>query len=293
MPYYTRELTKTFDAGATPRLDLRTVNGAVSARGEDRQDVRVIATVRFRAETDEEVAELQRAIDDGMYADGDRVSVHAPEAGGGSFLGVMRGVFRYRRHLEIDLDVRAPRGASLTLHHVNRPVELRQLGGDIHVHMVNGRFEVIDAGGDLDFYHVNGHGSVRNVAGAVEMHYTNGHVEVERVAGDTRLHLVNGRVDVLDAGASVSVKGVSGTYSFSGPVRGDVTMSNAHGRITLNVPRDSRFRLDAQSAIGQVSSELEVRDGGDGLGDAPRVSLRSETGRIELRQLRQAEPAGV
>ena len=71
-------------------------------------------------------------------------------------------------------------------------------------------------------------------------------------------------------------------------------MANSHGKITLNLPHDSRFRLDADSSLGSVTSELAVHDTGRSSdGDAPLVSLHSETGRIEIRATREAATAGV
>jgi DUF4097 and DUF4098 domain-containing protein YvlB len=205
----------------------------------------------------------------------------------------LREIFGHGRHLEIDVQVLAPRGCSLALRLANGPTTVAQIGGDARIHMVNGRFELADVGGDLTVHHVNGRGAVRNIAGSVEMHYTNGALEIDRAGGDVNLHLVNGRVEIRHAGSSVNVRGVSGSIDLTGAIRGDVKVSNSHGRITLNVPGNSRFKLDARSAIGTVSSELDVRDVAGVQGDAPHVDLRSETGRIELRALRQAEPAAV
>ena len=293
MPNHTREISRTFDCGSEPRIDIRMVNGRVEVQGEERADVRVGAVVRFRAASDDEANELMRALEDGIYADGDQVCVHSPDAEDGSLFGALREIFGRGRHLEIDLEVVAPRGCSLALHLVNGSVTVARVGGNARVHMVNGRFEVADVGGDLAIHHVNGRGAVRNIAGSVDMHYTNGALEIERAGGEVNLHLVNGRVEIRDAGSSVNVRGNSGSFELTGAIRGDVKVSNSHGRITLNVPGDSRFKLDARSSVGTVSSELDVRDSAGVQGDAPFVSLRSETGRIELRALRQAEPAGV
>ena len=200
MPNFVRELTRTLQAGTAPRLDIRTLNGKVKVTGEDRGDVLVRATVSGRAEFEADLDRLVAAFEDGIRADGDRVLVHEPDEDRGSVFGAFRGGFRFHRRLAIDIEVLAPRGCSLSLHHVNGPVDLREIGGDVGVQMVNGRFDVVDAGGDIDFRHVNGHGLLRNVAGAIDMHYTNGHLEIERASGNINLHLVNGRVDIREAG---------------------------------------------------------------------------------------------
>lgn len=293
MARYERELSRTLDCGATPRIDVRTVDGPAEVRGEDRAGVRVTAIVRFRADTDEEADSIMRAVEAGIHGDVGHVYVHSPATEDGALLGPVRHVFGRHRHIEMDVEIVAPRGSSLALRHVNGSVELRGIGGDVTVHMVNGRFEASQIGANLTVHHVNGRAIVRDVGGNIEISHTNGAIDVERARGDVRLQLVNGSADIAEAGGSVAVKGVSGAYTFSGAVHSNVTMSNARGSIILNLPRDSRFQLDAESALGGVTSELSISESETGSGKAPRVKLRSEIGRIELRALREPAPAVV
>jgi putative adhesin len=293
MPEYTREISRTIACGPAPHVEIRTVHGSIKVRGEERADVHVLARVHFRAGTDHEAAELMRAVEDGIYGDGGRVVVRADEEERSSLMGALQHVFGRSRHLRIDLDVSAPRGCSLTLRHVNGDVDVRAIGGDARVHMVNGRFDATDIGGDLSLRHVNGRAGLRKVEGSVDVRHTNGALEVARTGGDLKLHLVNGRVDIVDAGRSVTVKGVSGAHTLTGAVRGDLSMTNAHGQIRLHLPLESRFELDAESALGSVTSDLEVRHGPAGAGVVPRVRLRSETGSIQLKRLRDEEPVGA
>jgi hypothetical protein len=293
MPRYTREIVRSLEAGPTPKLEIRGLHGSVKVRGEERPDVRIEATIHLRAATDEDAEDVIRAVSEGIYAEEDRVYARSPEPEHDSLFGALHRFLHDHGRLEIDWEVAVPRGASLSLNLVNGPVDVSGIDGNVSGHIVNGRFNLTDVGGDLRFHHVNAKGAVRGVGGSVDMHYTNGDLDVERVAGDVNLHLVNGHVQIADAGRDAHVQGVSGAFVLTGAVRGDVSMSNSHGRITLNVPPESHFRLDADSSLGSVTSELEVRTGGGDTGDAPRVSLHSETGSIELRALRQRETADV
>jgi hypothetical protein len=294
MPNYTREVVRSFETGPAPRLDVRTTNGSVTVRGEDRQDVAIHAWARFRAPDDEAAEELVAAIEQGIYHEEDRVNAHAPDSEGDAPLfGVLRHMTAHRTRLELDFDIAAPRGCSLSLRMVNGSLEVREVGRDVKGHIVNGRYELSDLGGDLSMQYVNARGTLRRIAGSVDLSYTNGDLDVEGVGGSFDLHLVNGRVDIRNAAGKVSARGVSGSYSLTSAIRDDVTMSNAHGRIVLAVPSDSRFKLDATSSLGSVTSELDVRERGAGHGEAPSVTLRSETGSIELRTKRERTTAGV
>ena len=294
MTQYTREITRTLECGPGPRIEIRTVHGPVRVRGADHTGVHLAATLRFRAESDEEADELVEAFESGLSVEGERVRIQAPALEGGRKLfGGLRGAFGSHHRVEIELSVSAPWGASVSIHHINGIIELQELQGDARVRLVNGDVNARDIGGSVRMSHVNGKTIVRNAGGRVDVHQTNGDVEVVRTGGDIKLNIVNGRVDIREPGRAVAVRGVSGAYSLSGPIRDHVSMANGHGTITLNLPRDSRFQLDARSALGRVTSELEVREG-DGAGArAPRVSLRSETGSIELRALREAAVGGV
>lgn len=288
MSSYTRETSKTFACGPSPRLDIRTVNGPIRVRGQDREDVYVVARVRYRADNDDDAEAVMSAVEAGIYADGDLVTVRSPDLESHSFFDAFRSILGSHRHFELDLEVFAPRACSLSLQHENGRVQLKWIGGDARVHMVNGRFEAMDIGGALDVHQVNGRCDIENVAGAVSVYHTNGAIGIENSGGNIDLRLVNGSVEVVNPRASVNIKGVGGAYTLQGAVHGDVTISNSHGRITLNLTRDSRFHLDAESEVGTVTSELEVRDNDLQATHSalPRVHLRSQTGKIELRALR-------
>jgi hypothetical protein len=293
MPSYEREVVRTFEAGGQPRLDVRTISGSVTASGEDRADVSITARASFRAADDAEADELMAAIAEGINHQHGRVNAHAPDLERGSLFGIGRRFPGRGSRFELDFDVRMPLGSSLGVKIVNGSLEVARLGGEARIHIVNGRFELTDVGGDVSMHYVNARGSLHRVGGALDVDYTNGDLDAEDVAGALDLHLVNGRVGIRNPGGSVKVRGVSGAYELTGQVRGDVSMTSAHGKILLNVPRDSRFRLDATSTLGSVTSELDVREAGGGQGDAPNVSLHSETGRIEIRALRETAPAAV
>lgn len=289
----TRKVEVTVSAGTRPLVDVRNLHGTIRLRGEDRIDVQVRATLKLttdsEAEADEMAGELQR----GIRADGGRVHVHYPRSEGRSGFGRLRDTAEQGGRLEIDYEIAAPSGSSVELSLVNGTVAVQAIEGRARIRMVNGNFEVQDIGQDVSMQYVNAGGSVRRTGGQVHVHYTNGGLEVVEPDGEVSVHVVNGRVEVKNARAAVNMRGVSGTYILSGPIGAEVKIWSGQGSIRLDLPEDSRFELDAKSTLGSVTSELDVRDGGGGRGRLPRVRLRSEVGSIELRKLREPEPAGV
>jgi DUF4097 and DUF4098 domain-containing protein YvlB len=289
---YEREITRYFQTGLAPRLDIKAVNGAITVLGEDRGDVFVRARARFRAHSDEEAADLVRSIEAGIRAEGDVVTVHAPDSGDGFRSGFG---FGSDRHLHLDFEVMVPREASLEMVSVNGGVEVRSLGGNATIRMVNGGYHLEGLGGAVSFRSVNGEGAIRDVSGDLEMDYKNGRTSVEHIGGNVTLNALNSRVEITGAGAAVSLRVLNGAVRISGPVGGDVSIDLKNGNIVLIVPPDSRFDFDASSELGAVTSDLPVRETTAPSGEArlPRVKLHTHSGSIRLEVMRQAEAAGV
>ena len=298
MPNYHRETSRTLDAGRQPAIEVRNPNGSVRVRGEDRGDVYIVAKATFSAVSEDEAAGLLRAIEEAIELQGNNsVRVQSPEAGRPGFLpGFVSGALGWGHGLQLDYEIVAPHGSSAVIQLVHGHAEARQIGGDVRVHLVNGSFRLEDIGADAAVRMLNGNGNAVRIAGDVDVTMTNGRLELEAPGSDTEFQIVNGDVDIKHAGGDIRGHGISGRIELEGAIRGDVTLHTGHGRIVLKVPAHSRFELDAQSILGSVTSELDVRDvegGGRPGPETPRVTLRIQTGNIELRRLREAEPASV
>jgi hypothetical protein len=300
MPAFNRETTLNLEAGDRPEIHVSNVRGNVRVRGDDRNDVQVTARARFDAASDAEADEMLADLTRHIRAEYGRVEIKSPRGerhrsfrfgrGGGGRWAWAAALQFGESATSIDYEVLAPRGHSVDLKLVHGDAVVQAAGGGLRAHLVNGACTLEDVHG-VSAHLVNGVATLLRASGNVDLKLTNGRLLLQDVRGNTTFHLVNGNAEILDPSGSVNGSCVSGRLEFTGAVRSDVSLHTAHGGIVLTVPADSRFRLDAWSGLGSVTSELEVRDAGPGAGPAPSVSLRTETGSIELRRLR--EPATV
>jgi DUF4097 and DUF4098 domain-containing protein YvlB len=102
--------------------------------------------------------------------------------------------------VNVDFEVRLPRGLNLFAKTVNGSVEVRDIGGDVRAHTVNGKI-VVAARGNVEAHTVNG--SIQATMGetswrgAREFHTVNGGITLELPAGastDVRAHVTNGEI---------------------------------------------------------------------------------------------------
>jgi hypothetical protein len=66
-------------------------------------------------------------------------------------------------------------------------------------------------------------------------------------------------------------------------------MTSRHGGISLRLPGDARFRVDAEAERGEVISDFHVDEERSGPDGAHQLKLRTQRGNIRL----QTFPEGV
>ncbi len=293
METYTRELSRTLSTNASPSIDVSAIDGSISVRGEERNDVYLHVSARIRAETASDTDELMRRIAEGIEARGDYVKVHTPRdrAGGGNlFRGLRDMLSALNDGVHIDFELVVPRGSRADLKVVNGEASAQDILGDVNVQTVNGAIRLTGIGGNAAARTVNGKIGIERCDGDVSVNQKNGDVELRQVRGRCSLRMLNGSLQIVEAGSAVHAHSLSGEMSYRGAVRGDVSLNSSHGSIDCFVPRDARFSLDAMSHLGSVTSELPVNESGGSGGGVPHVSLRSQTGSITLHAL---EPAAT
>src|SRR5205807_3613006 len=104
----------------------------------------------------------------------------------------------------------------------------------------------------------------------------NNSVDVQHIEGDLRADSSYQNVSIRDAGGSVTVNSRNGDLlvSFVRPPQKNIQISSRYGNITLELPSNSSFSLDARTEFGQIDSEFE------GLNTSTARRERSLTGRF-------------
>ena len=110
--------------------------------------------------------------------------------------------------------------------------------------------------------------------------------------GTLDLDTSNGAVDVVADDVAIDVETSNGAITFEGrPAAGSHRFETSNGAVTLVLPADAAFELDAETSNGKVTSDFEglgepARAVKGRVGEAPGASIRVRTsnGGIGVRQ---------
>ena len=166
-------------------------------------------------------------------------------------------------HSSVDVS----RAADVTIVAPHSDVRARAIDGDLRVSSSNSNLQLSSIAGELDVQAEQCSVTVDDVKGSVAIETTHGDVVVKNFYEGVRVE--------------TSYRDV--TLTTAQEPTGDIEVQNNHGQIKLVLPQSSRFRLDAQSANGQIQPigfgqlEQKVRNslvselGSDG----PTIKLRT------------------
>jgi hypothetical protein len=250
------------------RLEMRTHNGRVEITGVPGET----ATVRARIEIDSryEADGLAERVAAGIAFAGATLSIDSPEL---------------NRRCRVYYEVSVPLATQAQVIVANGPVGVRGIEGPVKVTVANGPLDVERVGGLVEVQLANGPVMIRECKGQVEAQIANGPLHVDRTAGPLDLRVSNGPVRLEEVGAGIEASVTNGHIAYRGTIGGDFDLRSHRGEIVLELPRDSRFELDAEAERGEVYSDFVVNQGVSSASTSapvPRLFLRSDRGRIRL-----------
>lgn len=140
-----------------------------------------------------------------------------------------------------------------------------------------------------------GSGSIRAAAanGSIEATAGSGSIEIGQTGpGAVDVSTGSGRITIRGAQGSVKASTGSGSISADGMVAGDWNLNTSSGTVSLTLPPDAAFDLDARTSSGSVESDHPITMAGSidrrhlqgkVRGGGPRLDLRSSSGSIRIR----------
>jgi DUF4097 and DUF4098 domain-containing protein YvlB len=260
-------LTKSFKTGKSPRLIVELHNGAVEITANAESGIDAKVTKEARAETDAAAKEALKSLEVKMEQEGDTVRIKA-----GKLEGEKRTI-----HVVASAVLRVPPGTTLDVQTANGAVHLTGAAGNARIRTANGAIHVKDCKSTLD------------------LHTANGAIHVEGGAGQLTMKTVNGGLHIQGTKAVVNAQTNNGGIHFDGSLgEGQQSLNTHNGSISLSLPADSRFRIEADTRNGRVTSEFAVQstDGKSktrlkgSVGESPSTTLKlhTENGSIILKR---------
>jgi len=266
----TVELQEAMADGAS--LMVSTASGSIDVSGQAVSEIRIVATIRGQAPTEDEARELAEATEIRIERSGGRVAIKAdtPRQGNG-------------RSVSVSYDIVVPTRTSVECHSASGSIRAAGLQGSVRADTASGSVTCENLrAGDVNIRSTSGAVRFSDGAeiGSCEMHTSSGRAQAERVQAERiRIGSTSGSVELKGARAqSIEMRGVSGrvegrdidcpTFSaestsgsvsveFAPSAPGDLTatLSSISGGVSVALPRDFGGRVELSTTSGSVQSE--------------------------------------
>ncbi len=266
----TRDFEKTLTLGADQTFAMEHKFGEVRIHGENGREVKISATIRVQAssqdEADRNVEQIK--IEVSQDAGGIKVRTFYPDQH--SWYIRVGKVPSY----SVDYDIAVPSDAKLWLRNNFGNVEIRNVRGWADVENGHGKLEARDIGT----------AKLTNSFGQVEASGAEGNVTVADNNGEVSVSAVKGAVDVKDRFASITISNVQGAVSVSGgngavevTDTGAATVSNSFGSVNA---RNIHGDLTVNNNNGSI--DVNTVNGGATLnGEFGSITFSNVNGRVK------------
>jgi len=138
-------------------------------------------------------------------------------------------------------------------------IDVQKTAGAVRAHTTNGAVRVVDGKGPFDVSSEFGDITVDAMGAPITARTSNGKIVLRGGKGKIDARSNFGAVDLAAEQATVTAHSTNGSVGFTGTLlEGEHSFGTAFGDITLSLPADARFRLDAQTDFGRVTSGFEI-----------------------------------
>jgi DUF4097 and DUF4098 domain-containing protein YvlB len=214
-----------------------------------------------------------------------------------------------QRHISISYDVTVPAQTSVNARTGSGAVQVGNLRGSVDANSGSGGITIgqvagsvlastgsgsIEVAGAASLDAHSGSGSIRAMAigGAVKARTGSGGVRIAQSGkGDVEVSSASGEVVVTGVNGAARVSASSGSIEVEGRPSGPWKIDSSSGGVTLRLPPDASFDLDAQVSSGRIDSAHPVtvsgridrqRLQGKVRGGGPLVDVHTSSGGIRI-----------
>lgn len=228
-------IDRTFEVEPGSQVRLSNTNGSVTVGSWDRPEVRMVATKKVQASSDERGRELleEIRIEISQTAGALVIETERPRS---SAFGWLSG----RGDTSVSYELTVPREMDLDVTTVNGTVEAKGVRGDLSFRSTNGRIEIAEAAGSVEAHTTNGGISVEltevDPSSAMRFSTTNGSIKAYLPAtlrADLRASTTNGSISSdlpIEIRGTVSRKRMEGSINGGGA---ELRLSTTNGSISI------------------------------------------------------------
>jgi len=187
-------------------------------------------------------------------------------------------------NVSVRYDLKVPRDVVLdSIDSTSGRIEIAGINGSVTARTISGRIEIAGINGSVTARTISGRVNVSDVSGRSNIHTSSGRIVAENIKGDLVAEAISGGIRVSQVQDLVQAKSVSGAIEIdNSPLITDLTASTVSGRaiqfagrlnpdgryeikchscaVTLNLPDDSNFVINASTSKGSIKSDFDVRE---------------------------------
>ncbi len=185
---------------------------------------------------------------------------------------------RKRIRIKVTIRIRVPRRFNVTFTNGAGNVELSELDGTI---------EGETGAGNVTLRHLRGMVQINTGAGNVEVTELAGRLEVKTGAGNITIKGLRGSAEVKTGAGNI-------TAEFLTPPEQDSRLESGAGNVTVFVPAQAGFTLEASTGIGSISTDFDLHIDRDWISakargivnrGGPTLRLEAGLGNVSIRRL--------
>jgi hypothetical protein len=242
--------------------------------------------------------------------DGDTVTIRLKSKSSSSWLGRNSNEAKYKITVPAKFNARLETaGGGIEVDDLTGDVKAHTSGGGLHFARLHGPLNGDTSGGGIHVLGCEGKVKINTSGGGIEVVGGSGSLDGDTSGGAVSVKKFDGPVHVETSGGGITIVGATGKVegSTSGgsiaaelttPVSDTVKLESSGGGITVRMPADSAFNLDAETSAGNVHSEFAVagapkkeRDHlkGQVNGGGKTVWLRTSAGSIHVKKASAVE----
>jgi len=199
----------------------------------------------------------------------------------------------YSRNVSISYEILVPANTEVKSHTGSGSQSISGVAGPVDARAGSGKVTLTDIGGAVNAH--TGSGAIRanEIAGAFEAHAGSGSVRLTQIApGDVKVHTGSGSSVLHGIVGALRVKAGSGRIEIEGQQIGPWNVDTGSGSVSIKLPEDAAFDLDAHTGSGGITvdhpltvqgkiSKRRIRGDVRGGGDLLAVETGSGGIRIE------------
>lgn len=229
------QLDTTFAARGATTLSIDNMNGSVTVRGWNRNEVRVRATHGPR-----EFIDIDRSDDE--------ISIESENARGGP------GTVKF----EIDV----PAAMALEIEGIYNHTRVEGVNGALDIETVDGNIAVRGGRGSIELESVQGSISVDNANGRIAITSVNNSVRITNSSGNVEAETVNGSITMAGLrSTSVDATTVNGAVAYEGTIAPDgrYYLASHNGDVQFSLPAGSNAEFTVSTFNGEFEVEFPVQ----------------------------------